>query len=140
MLSELATNCMEPPIARRPIRSPGAHGAASNPGSSAALAALTGTPFTLGTNTDGPGNIATEPTSRTLLVADTTGNLIETFSAGNSPASSGTTTFASVNAIAVDPQGTYAAAFGSNAITVAQSAGSLERWAAWTLHLLLVLQ
>jgi 6-phosphogluconolactonase (cycloisomerase 2 family) len=91
--------------------------------SSAALAALTGTPFTLTTNTDVPADIATEPTSRTLLVADTTGNLIETFSAGNSPASRGTTTFASVNDIAVDPQGTYVAAFGSNSITVAAISG-----------------
>ena len=89
--------------------------------SSAALAPVSS--FALTTASDVPASVATEPTSRTLLFADTTGNLIETFSAGNSPTSSGTTTFASVNDLAVDPQGTYVLAFGSNAITVAQISG-----------------
>ncbi|GAC1636306.1 MAG: hypothetical protein NVS9B14_14900 [Candidatus Acidiferrum sp.] len=87
----------------------------------AALAAISS--FHLTTATDHPANIVTEPTSRTLLVADTTGNLIETFSAGGSPASKGTTTFASVKDIAVDSQGTYAVAFGTNAITAAAISG-----------------
>ena len=90
--------------------------------STAALAPVSA--FALTTATDVPASVATEPTSRTLLFADTTGNLIETFSAGNSPASSGTTTFASVSDLAVDPQGTYVLAFGSSAITVAQISGS----------------
>src|SRR5579859_2862025 len=90
--------------------------------STAALAPVSS--FHLTTAADVPASVATEPTSRTLLFADKTGSLIETFTAGNNPASSGTTTFASVNDIAVDPQGTYVAAFGSNAITVAQISGS----------------
>ncbi len=89
--------------------------------STAALAPVSA--FALTTATDVPASIATEPTSRSLLVADTTGNLIETFSAGSSPVSSGTTAFTSVNDIVVDPQGTYVLALGSNSITVAQISG-----------------
>ena len=81
------------------------------------------TPFHLTTNTDVPADILTEPSSRTLFVADTTGNLIETFSTGDNPTSSGTTAFTSVNDIAVDPQGTFLIALGTGSITSAGISG-----------------
>ena len=91
--------------------------------STAALSPLAGTPFALTTASDVPADVATEPSSRTLFAADTTGSLVETFSTGNNPASTGTTTFASVNDIAVDPQGTYVIAFGNGSITSANISG-----------------
>lgn len=89
--------------------------------STAALAPVNS--FALTTAADVPASIVTEPTSRSLLVADKTSSLVETFSAGNNPVSSGTTTFASVNDIVVDPQGVYVLALGSSSITVAQISG-----------------
>jgi trimeric autotransporter adhesin len=91
--------------------------------STAVLAALSGSPFSLTTATDVPSDIASEPSSRFVYVADATTNNIETFSTAGSTLSSlgqpSPSPFTSVNAIAVDTQGTYIIAFGNGSITSA---------------------
>jgi len=91
--------------------------------STAALTGLTGAPFSLTTATDIPSDVATEPSSRSVYVADTTGNVVEQFLTGTTLTSQGTTSFTSVNDIAIDPQGTFLIEFGNGSITSAGISG-----------------
>ena len=86
--------------------------------STAALSLFSASPFALTINTDAPGAIATEPTSRFIFVADTTGNAVEPFTIGNPPTTLGATgSLTNVNSIVTDPQGTLVYALGTNVIT-----------------------
>ena len=86
--------------------------------SSAALAALTGNPFSLTTNTDAPAEIAVEPTSRFVFVADATGAKVEGFTTGSTLTSTTVTpSLTSVKTAVTDPQGTLLYALGTNLIT-----------------------
>ncbi len=85
--------------------------------STAALSVFTGVPFSLTTSTDAPSEIATEPSSRFIFVADTTGNVVEPFSLTNPPVTIGaTSSLTSVNTVVADPQGTLLYALGTNVI------------------------
>jgi trimeric autotransporter adhesin len=91
--------------------------------STAAIAALTSAPFALTPNTDVPSDIATEPSSRTVYVADSTANAVDVFTTGATLTSVGTNSFTSAKAVAVDPQGVFIIVFGNGSITSAGISG-----------------